>query len=379
MIHLLGQEKVLQLLQRFILRDELPQSLLFTGPEGVGRKTAALWFAKALNCPSLSSEGSPCGHCLSCDKIARGIHPDVRPIEPMNDKLRRELQGKTDNEKQSSNIKSIKIDDIRHLQQEFFRKPLEGRRKVYIVTDAMKMHSEAASSFLKILEEPPPNVTFILVAESPSALLPTIVSRCQLVMFSLLPKDLIVHHLMEKFGISPEKAAKVASISEGSLGNAIKLLENDKKWDLREEALNFADKIPSTSLFEMIESTSRWAPEAKKKRLNGTVEPASRLAEEESPEEEKNETLLAFLEHLVSWFRDVLILEEGAPESLLINQDRLPILMKWRGILNRNLLQEIIYLLLESARQINRNANGRLVLQNVFVQMNNKLRILEEM
>lgn len=355
----MGQDKVLQLLQRFILRDELPQSLLFVGSEGVGRKTAALWFAQALNCPSLPSEGAPCGHCLSCDKIARGIHPDVRLIVPEGS--------------------SVKIEQLRDLQKEIFLKPLEGRRKVYILANAQKMTEEAANSFLKILEEPPRNVTLILVADSPSALLPTIVSRCRLVQFTFLPEDLIIRNLTEELGVSPEKAAKVASVSEGSLGKARKLLENEKKWDLREEALNFADKIPSSSLYEMIESTSRWAPEAKKKRLNGTVESASRPAEEESPEEEKNETLLAFIEHLVGWFRDVLILQEGAPESLVINHDRLPILMKWHGILSRNLLQEIIFLLLESTRQINRNANGRLVLQNLFVQMNNKLRILEEM
>lgn len=359
MIHLLGQEKVLSILQGFILHNKLPQSLLFVGPEGVGRKTAALWFAQALNCPSLSSEGAPCGHCLSCDKIARGIHSDVQLILPEGS--------------------SIKIEQLRELQKEIFLKPLEGRRKVYIMTNARKMTEEASSSFLKILEEPPRNVTLILITESHSALLPTIVSRCQLIPFSFISEDLIVGHLIEKFDVSPEKAGQVASISEGSLGKARKLLENEKKWDLREEILTFADRITSTSLYEMIESTSRWAPEAKKKRPNDTVESASRLTEEESPEEEKNETLLVFLEHLVSWFRDVLILQEGAPESLVINQDRLPILMKWRGILNRNLLQEIIFLLLESARQINRNANGRLVLQNIFVQMNNKLRILEEM
>jgi DNA polymerase-3 subunit delta' len=301
-------------------------------------------------------------------------------IAPLSGKQRKELRGETPQEERTSDKKSTTIDDIRDLIKRSYQKPLEGLRKVYIITDAGKMTPGAAICLLKTLEEPPPNVTFILVAEAPSALPPTLVSRCQILTFSLLPEELIINRLIEEHGASPEEAARAASLSAGSLGKAIKLMENEVKWKLREDSLNFAGRLSSASLFELIESAPQWAPEPRKKKKAGAApeEGSPQDAEEDDPED-KNESLLAFLEYLLGWFRDILVLQEGAPERLVMNRDRLPILTKWRGILNRSHIMEIISLILESNSQLKGNANGRLLLQNLFVKINEKLRIIEEM
>jgi DNA polymerase-3 subunit delta' len=178
-------------------------ALLFVGPEGVGRRLAALALAASLNCP----EGG-CGECAVCTKVLRGAHHDVHLIVP---------------EGQFILISQIKGGGgARGLIGEAYRSPIEGRTKVFIVEDAERMNASAANAMLKVLEEPPADVVFIMMTARPDDLLETIVSRCRRLDFSVLPEAAVRRVLVEHHGIEADTAEWAARIG-GNLARALRL------------------------------------------------------------------------------------------------------------------------------------------------------------
>jgi len=157
MWQVIGQDKALALLDRSLKENNVAHAYLFVGPRHIGKKTLALNLAQALNC---DADKPPCGQCHSCRRILEQKHADVTCIG---------LDSKTE----------IGIDDIRKLQRLANLPPYEGKRKVFIIDDAEYLSTEAANSLLKILEEPPPKVVWVLLTAEEPRLLPTIVSRCQ--------------------------------------------------------------------------------------------------------------------------------------------------------------------------------------------------------
>ena len=209
---IVGQERVIEVLRQILKNKRLPQVLLFYGPSGVGKRGVALELAKILNCktqmdatpsPSPLPQGEraddtrtpnktseikvragisivdACDTCVSCRKIDRGAHPDVKIIFPPRE--------------------TIGIDQIRALNWETQWRPFEGKYKVYILEKAEKLTAEAANSFLKTLEEPPANVLFILLSENKDTLLPTILSRCWGLPFSNLSGKMVSEILDRSF------------------------------------------------------------------------------------------------------------------------------------------------------------------------------------
>jgi len=163
----LGNRKNIERLQEKLRQDRFPHGLLFSGPDGIGKRTCALMVAKALNCEN-SPDGEFCDACPQCHKIDAGTHPDLIRIGV---------------EEEASEIKIAQIrESIRMLD---FR-PLEGKNKVFIIDPANLMNASSANALLKGLEEPPDNSYFILITNSPHSLLPTIRSRCQSYAFTPL-------------------------------------------------------------------------------------------------------------------------------------------------------------------------------------------------
>ena len=154
-----GQDEVIRSLKAAYRSGKMPHAYIFCGPRGCGRSALAANFAKYINCEE--PQKAPCDSCVSCGKIDKDIHPDVKWIR----------KGEKDTE--------IKIEKIRELEKQIIFKPYEGKYKVYIIEDAELMSIEATNSFLKTLEEPPQNSLLILITEKPKDLPPTIVSRCQ--------------------------------------------------------------------------------------------------------------------------------------------------------------------------------------------------------
>jgi DNA polymerase-3 subunit delta' len=169
-----GQRRIVELLARSIARDSLPPSLIFAGPSGFGARQTAVALAQALNClPPVHDAPAGqwrvpidgCGACAQCQRVARGIHPDVLVITPAENG-------------------SIKIDQVREAVDRAGYRPFEGRRRVVIVDEADAMVPAAQNALLKTLEEPPASSVFVLASSRADALLPTVRSRCIRLMFA---------------------------------------------------------------------------------------------------------------------------------------------------------------------------------------------------
>src|SRR2546422_4177797 len=209
----IGNRKVIERLRAKLQQDRFPHSLIFSGPEGVGKHTCALMIAKALNC-TRAATGDFCGECASCRKIDSGTHPDVMTISVEEEATR------------------IKIDQIRDLLVMLNLQPLEGRNKVFIIDPADLLNAEAENALLKGLEEPPENSFFILITVNVHELLLTVRSRCQVYNFTPLTLDEIRQH-----GISDEL---VVRWSQGSIGRA-RSLEIAQLKSEREVVLDFLE------------------------------------------------------------------------------------------------------------------------------------------
>jgi len=204
---LLGQERAVGRLRQAWRAGRLAQAYCFAGPSGVGKRTTALALAQAVNCLAPGAGGAEaddaCGACVACRKIGGGLHPDVVEVRP---------EGKT----------VITIDQVREVTGRATLRPYEGRRPVWILDPADRMQEPAANALLKTLEEPAGASVFVLVTAAPSALLPTILSRCQVVRFDPLG-EAHLREILARHGRTPEDAAAAAAQATGSAEHALTL------------------------------------------------------------------------------------------------------------------------------------------------------------
>jgi DNA polymerase-3 subunit delta' len=217
----IGNGRVVEILGRAVEGNRIPQALIFSGPEGVGKKTLALLLAQRLNC--LQPEGRlACGTCVSCGKISGAMHPDVRIVEP---------QGAF-----------IKIEQIRSLIGEIAFQPFEAQYRLVVLDGADKMRQEAANCLLKTLEEPASRTIMVLIASRPYLLLQTVHSRCHRIPFVPIPERRIERYLVDELGWMPEEATLAATFSGGSLGAAI-VFDRDRHREVRKQALDFVSLL----------------------------------------------------------------------------------------------------------------------------------------
>lgn len=189
-IDYLNTPQARQLLQQGL--ERLPHALLLTGLEGLGKTGFGAWLAHLLLCESRQADQGACGECQACHWIASGNHPDFRLVTPASDADEEGEQG-SKAKKRSSGI--IKIDQIRELESFIAIGSHRMGRRVVLITEAEAMNAAAANSLLKILEEPPPSVYFILISSKPRFLLPTIRSRCRVLAFAPPEADAAQHIL----------------------------------------------------------------------------------------------------------------------------------------------------------------------------------------
>lgn len=231
--HILGQTRPLNLLRSYLTNDTIPHAFIFLGPDGVGKKTAALFLAMALNCLNSSftsnNNGNQnavvgvqrfgCGQCRSCRLIAENKHPDIIHLAPEG--------------------AFIKVDQIRRLIDALALKPVEARMRTIIIEDVRHMNPAAANALLKTLEEPYPATIFILTASAASEVMPTILSRCQQVTFQPLTAD-ILQTLLQDHIPEMQDMEHIAYLSGGSLSRARELLSSKalhrRVWLLNEMA-----------------------------------------------------------------------------------------------------------------------------------------------
>ena len=196
------------------------------GPRHVGKRTLALNLAQALNCDDIEP---PCGQCRSCLRIAASKHADVISLG---------LDSKTE----------ISIDDIRELQRTANLPPYEGKHKVFIIDDAEYMSTEATNSLLKILEEPPLGLIWLLLVSEERRLLPTIISRCQRLELKPIPLKQTRQILTERYKVDLDKAELLARVSRGCLGWALSAVANEELLEQRHSRIGKLSSLLTANL-----------------------------------------------------------------------------------------------------------------------------------
>jgi DNA polymerase-3 subunit delta' len=313
-----GHGAIKRSLERAVEQGRENHAYLFTGPSGVGKFLTARAFAAAMFCP----EGG-CGECNVCRRVVEEKHPDVMVVRPAG--------------------KNIPVETIRALRLDAFHKPTEADRKVYIIKNADRMWDEGASTLLKVLEEPPGNTVFVLISANPEGMLPTIRSRCQRINFSLVPAGELSEYLVERRGVSPEKADIVVRLTGGVLGRALDWCDDPSRLSRRENVLRVARSMKQADMNQALEMAQELYREVRgpaeelaslyqerKKELadgaldDNAVRRISKVLDEECKREQLKEEIRGtkeILSTLAWWYRDILIFEEGGDSGLIVNVD----------------------------------------------------------
>jgi len=247
----LGHPEIQKRILHSIKSERLPHAFLFYGKEGTGKEALAIEIAKLLNC-----EKGPlfiCHKCPACIKISHQEHPDVKFIFPLPgsssvkpEDVAEALQEKAKNPYKRISFEGkttfISIDMIRELKYESKFKLYEGKKKMFILSEADRMRPEAANALLKLLEEPPDNLMLILVSSHIHRILPTIRSRSQLIHFPQLEGDAILKIIKKYTPQPPEHLASVIRLALGNIKLAFDFIEEDvlKK---RNQAVDFLRKV----------------------------------------------------------------------------------------------------------------------------------------
>lgn len=192
---IVSQERAIKILKGTLKKGKIPSAFIFSGDPLVGKTTTAIEYAKALNCPN-SEHNDSCDKCLSCKKIERGVHPDLKIISPEKD--------------------TITVENIKALEEFVSLSPLEGKYKVAIIKNAEKLNIFAANAMLKTLEEPPPNTVTILTCENIDALPEALVSRAFKVHFNPLSRDALERLIDSK--VDENKKEEIIRFSMGRPG-----------------------------------------------------------------------------------------------------------------------------------------------------------------
>lgn len=370
---LIGQEVAVSALLEALASQSPGHAWLFVGPEGVGRRPAAFAFAAALNC-----DRGGCGECDSCRKILRNAHPDVHLVVPEGQQIL------------VDQIRGSSTD--RGVIPEASRSPIEGRAKVFLLEDAAQMNLHAANALLKVLEEPPAGVTFILVTADGGALPETVVSRCRRVDFAPLGPHAIRRILVEQHGLDGERAAWAARIG-GNLARALRMAFDPEAAARRAGHAGLPSRLAAGDLAEAIraaeeiraeaEAAAKGLREAHERELTehaevvgegrGTAAGRKRVLDRQKREARRAEldAYLFALDDMAVAYRDLLFGGLGAPSDLLTDPDQVRARPQDPAPALRAIEQ------IERTRvAIERNAAPRLALEALFVGLGS-LRVMK--
>ena len=362
----IGHEKAVATLTRSALTGRMAHAWLLAGPANVGRMTLALDIARLVNCLAEDPADRPCAQCRQCRRVTDSLHADVRVVS----------QGGT-----SRNVRrtAISVDQIRDLQREAILKPYEGRCRVFIIEDAENFTQEAANALLKMLEEPPDNVLFVLLAsevrestadESAGSvtyssqheedtiaalleavprvggILPTILSRCQVLELRPLTVTTVQAELERRFDLPPGDTTEIARLSGGRLGWAIDVASDPQSLARRAERLDEIEAVQGSALDEKFAYAEKLA----------AIFSRSRPAVYEE------------LRLWLGWWRDVLVIHEGN-EGLAVNISRLPTLSAVSNQCTSAQVVNAIRAIQQTIEMLESNVNPRLCLEGMLLRL----------
>jgi DNA polymerase-3 subunit delta' len=317
------QPTVLKMLKNSLLKHRVAHAYLLEGIRGTGKKEIALLITKALFCNSLLEGFKPCETCHNCRRINSGNHPDVHKVEP--DGL------------------SIKKQQIQDLQEEFSKKGVESSRKVYMISDADKMSVSAANSLLKFLEEPNSQTTAFLLSEQPQQLLPTILSRCQILSFKPLSPLAMINQLTEN-GVNPMKAPLLAQLTN-NLDEAYELNVDDWFAQAQKIVLKLYEVLKKNPLEAMVTLQGDWFSHFKEK-----------------------EQINRGLDLLLLIFKDLLYIQLDKQEQLVFKaeSDRL---RQYALETSGRRLSDQMSAILEAKRKLAANMNPQLMMEELVLNL----------
>jgi DNA polymerase III subunit delta' len=214
---LTGNTRVKEALKRMLTADRLPGALLFAGEEGVGKRLFALEVARALNCRT-PKDREACGVCSSCVRIAKVNYPERDDADEWTQII---WTNHPDVGLVIAPKRVLRVEQMRQIEKEANFRPFEGKARLFLIDEADKLNDASANALLKVLEEPPRTSYLILITARPAMLLPTILSRCQMIRFApLAPAEIESHLLANK--LADSKTAKLrARAAGGSIGRAL--------------------------------------------------------------------------------------------------------------------------------------------------------------
>jgi DNA polymerase-3 subunit delta' len=314
----IGHEWAVELLERCIRAGTTSHAYLIVGPAQVGKTTLAKSFARALLCQGTDR---PCSACRACQLIEHERHPDVSLVAPQGAR--------------------IKIEAIRELQQMLSLSPIEGDYRLGIIRQMDVATPSAANCLLKTLEEPPQRAILVLTASGIDALLPTIVSRCQVLSLRAVERERIVAALQER-GVERERASLLASLARGRVGWAIAASQDESVLAHRTEVLEKLLGLEAASY----QARFLWADQ-----LSRNVDQVPDV-----------------LDVLSSWWHDVLVL---ASESgiQVANLDRQPALQEWASRYGVEGAQRVLRSIRDTRWRLEHNANRRLALEVLMLDL----------
>ena len=314
-----GHGKQISILKSAMAKDRIAHAYLFYGMEGIGKRTTAAVFARALNC---GAEDPPCDACPSCRKAEHKNHPDIVTI--------------------TAEGQFIKIGAVKELQERMTFRPSEGRRRVFIMPEADRMNASAANALLKTLEEPSAGNILLLTSARPHALPMTILSRCQHLRFSPLAWGEVERYLREKEGLDAAAAAAVAASAGGSIGKALEMN--------REDYITIRNAILDDLSSELAD------------------DPLQRLAFAGRFGTEREE-ILERLWILETCYRDALVFSQTKEKGSLIFQDRIDVIRTVAGRLSKGDFLHNIAAIEAAVGAIDKNANKTLTLETMAIKL----------
>ena len=315
---MIGHEWAVQLLKQHVIQQSQRQAYLITGPESVGRRTLALHFAQALNCPQPLESGEPCYTCSTCVQIERMAHPDLTVTQA-------EIVGG-----------QLKVDQVRELQHGLALAPYDAKYRIALILRFEEANAYAANALLKTLEEPPSQVIIILTAESAERLMPTIVSRCEVIRLRPLSTPVVDNGIQSVWNVPPDQANLLAHVSGGRPGYAFRLFQEPDQLALRNAYLDDLQKLLPGHRVERFEYAEAMA--------------------------KNNDTLRETLKVWLSFWRDVM-LRAGYSSAQITNIDRAETIDGLANKLELNEAHELVVSLERIFDQLDHNVNPRLAVE----------------
>lgn len=309
-----GQPRVREFFRASIASGRVSHAYLFTGPAGSNKTAAAYAFAQAILC-----KNHGCRTCDDCKRIERRKHPDVHFYSP-------------------EGAQGYLIEQIREIISGVALAPIRAQGKVYILDRVDLLGVSAANAFLKTLEEPMPGVTFILLGRTREGVLPTIVSRCQVVPFRHIPAQEAAGILSQKTGVTPQQARIAIEACNGSITRAIVFAKSAERAEFRARIMEVLANLPLADERDVLEYAAELIERAKAPLDNVRTQQSEELAESadfltksalKQVELRHKRTLTMATRNSLnqmtsiirSWLRDVLMIASGTPE-LVINVDQ---------------------------------------------------------